>query len=95
MLPVLSAVLATLVVAPTALAQARQVRSSTPTFSRDIAPIISEHCAPCHRPGQAGPFNLLTYSDVRARARLIVDVTKRRYMPPWKPRPEKAGRSAA
>ena len=87
---VFSTVLATLVVAPMVLAQAGRPISN-PTYTRDVAPLIAEHCAPCHRPGQAGPFNLLTYSDVRARARLIVDVTKRRYMPPWKPAPGEGG----
>src|SRR5438128_10516416 len=29
---------------------------SNPTFSEDIAPIIFKNCAPCHRPGEAGPF---------------------------------------
>lgn len=31
------------------------------TFYRQIAPILFEYCAPCHRPGEAGPFPLLTY----------------------------------
>ena len=55
------------------------------TFTRDIAPIVFEHCAPCHRPGQAGPFDLLTYADLKKRAKLIAEVTERRYMPPWLP----------
>ena len=56
-----------------------------PTFSRDIAPIVFAHCAPCHRPGEIGPFSLLTYRDVRQRLSQIADVTARRVMPPWKP----------
>ncbi|HKV81576.1 MAG TPA: hypothetical protein VJP02_25740, partial [Candidatus Sulfotelmatobacter sp.] len=32
------------------------------TFDRDIAPIMFRSCAMCHRPGEAGPFLLLTYS---------------------------------
>lgn len=55
------------------------------TFTRDVAPLIFEHCAPCHRPGEIAPFSLLTYADVRRRARLIVEVTRSRQMPPWKP----------
>ncbi len=55
------------------------------TFNKDIAPLTNEYCAPCHRPGQAGPFSLLTYSDVKKRAGLIAAVTKSRYMPPWLP----------
>src|SRR5205823_14705548 len=41
------------------------------TFNRDIAPILFRYCAPCHRPGEAGPFPLLTYPDAKARARQI------------------------
>jgi hypothetical protein len=58
-------------------------RSGPPTFSRDIAPIVFKNCAPCHRPGEAGPFSLLTYQDVVRKARTIAAVTHSRYMPPW------------
>ena len=57
------------------------------TYHKDIAPILFEYCAPCHRPGEAGPFSLLTYADARKRAGLIAAVTRRRYMPPWLPEP--------
>ncbi len=56
-------------------------------FNHDIAPIVYKHCASCHRPGEAGPFSLLTYNDVKKRAGQIADVTRRRYMPPWLPEP--------
>src|ERR1043166_1102361 len=55
------------------------------TFHKEIAPILFQHCAPCHRPGQSGPFSLLTYEDARKRATQIATVTRRRYMPPWLP----------
>src|SRR5690349_13754084 len=56
----------------------------TVTFSKDVAPIVYARCAACHRPN--GPsFSLLSYDLVKARASLIADVTKRRYMPPWRP----------
>jgi tetratricopeptide (TPR) repeat protein len=70
---------------------AGQAPARPPTFSRDVAPIVFERCAGCHRPGQAAPFSLLTYEDVRRRARQIVEVTRRRYMPPWKPLPGYGG----
>ena len=57
------------------------------TFNKDVAPIIFEHCSTCHRPGEVGPFNLLTYEDARLRARLIADATEQRFMPPWMPEP--------
>jgi len=69
-----------------ALAMSLSVRAAPPvTFAHDIAPIVYEHCAPCHRPGEAGPFPLLTFEDVKKRATQIADVTRRRYMPPWPP----------
>jgi hypothetical protein len=55
------------------------------TFNKHIAPIVFTHCASCHRPGGTAPFTLLAYSDVKKRASLILDVTGRRYMPPWLP----------
>ena len=58
-----------------------------PTFTRDVAPLVFEHCAPCHRPGEAGPFPLLTYEQVVAHDLQIVDVTGSGYMPPWLPEP--------
>ena len=57
------------------------------TFHRHIAPILFERCAPCHRPGESGPFSLLSYDDARKHARDIGTVTSRRYMPPWLPEP--------
>ncbi len=61
-------------------------QSTSVTFGRDIAPIVFESCSPCHRPGESAPFSLLSYQDVRKRARQIVDVTESGYMPPWLPR---------
>jgi Flp pilus assembly protein TadD/mono/diheme cytochrome c family protein len=57
------------------------------TFYKHITPILYRSCAPCHRPGEAGPFSLLTYEDAKKHALQIVAVTRRRYMPPWLPEP--------
>jgi tetratricopeptide (TPR) repeat protein/mono/diheme cytochrome c family protein len=56
------------------------------TFNHDIAPILYRSCAHCHRPGEAGPFPLLTYADAKSHARQIAAVTKSRFMPPWLPK---------
>lgn len=61
--------------------------AATPTFNHDIAPILYEKCATCHRPGQVAPFPLLTYGDAAKRAGLIAIVTQKHYMPPWKAEP--------
>jgi len=58
--------------------------SKTVSFNRDIAPIIYSNCSSCHRPGEAAPFSLLSYSDVSKRGRTIAAVTASRIMPPWK-----------
>ncbi|MFN7981900.1 MAG: tetratricopeptide repeat protein [Vicinamibacterales bacterium] len=58
--------------------------ADTVTFSKDVAPIVFQHCTTCHRPGEIGPFSLLSYRDARQRMTLIVDTTSRRVMPPWK-----------
>lgn len=55
------------------------------SFYKHIAPIVYHSCAPCHRPGEPGPFSLLTYTDVRKHGQQIVSVIQRRYMPPWLP----------
>ena len=54
-----------------------------PTFTEHVAPIVFQHCAACHRPGEIGPFPLLTYQDVRKRSKLIAEVTGTKFMPPW------------
>jgi len=55
------------------------------TYYEHIAPIIRAKCAPCHRPGEAGPFSLLSYDDVAKRVSFIRDVVESGFMPPWKP----------
>ncbi len=57
--------------------------AGTVTFSETIAPIIHQNCTTCHRPGEAAPFSLISYEDVRRRGALIANVTESRYMPPW------------
>src|SRR4026209_2024148 len=66
---------------------ASTVAMAAPTFNKDIAPILYENCATCHRPVEVAPFSLLTYQVAAKRASLIATVTKKRYMPPWKPEP--------
>ncbi len=54
-----------------AIARTRMPAAQQTTFNRDIAPILFRYCTPCHRPGEAGPFPLVTYADAKARARQI------------------------
>ncbi|HAO67925.1 MAG TPA: hypothetical protein DCR17_14700 [Verrucomicrobiales bacterium] len=63
----------------------------TVTFNQHIAPILLEHCTPCHREGMSAPFQLLTYEDASRRAKQIKEVTESKYMPPWLPEPVDGG----
>src|SRR5687768_13764026 len=67
--------------------QTSEQTSAEVTFTRDISPIIFSACASCHRDGGPGPFGLTTYDEVRRRATQIAQVTKSRFMPPWKVEP--------
>ena len=47
--------------------------AAIPTYTKDVAPILFKNCTSCHRPGEIGPMSLLTYDDVRPRAKDIRD----------------------
>jgi hypothetical protein len=74
----------TLLVLLTLLIGTLPVCAQTPTYYKDIAPIILTHCAPCHQPKEAAPFSLLSYEDVAKRASFIKKVVTIHYMPPWR-----------
>ncbi|MGE3512958.1 MAG: tetratricopeptide repeat protein, partial [Vicinamibacterales bacterium] len=59
--------------------------TATPTFTRDVAPLLYSRCAPCHNPDGSAPFSVLDYGSVSPRAAAIADVTSRGVMPPWLP----------
>lgn len=61
--------------------------ASNPTFA-EVAPVIYKNCMPCHRPGESGPFSLLSYEDAKKNAKKIKFVTQTRYMPPWPADPD-------
>jgi hypothetical protein len=61
-----------------------QAFSQEVTYYKDIAPLVQKNCVPCHRPGEAGPFSLMTYEDVAKRANFIKKVVSSRFMPPWR-----------
>jgi tetratricopeptide (TPR) repeat protein len=67
------------------LVLSQAMRAEPVTFSRNIAPLVFTHCAPCHHAGGSAPFALLTYTDVAKHATQIAAVTRSRFMPPWPP----------
>jgi hypothetical protein len=68
-----------------ALAPLLQVPATPPTFHRDVAPLLQQHCATCHRPGEVAPFSLLSFADAKKRAGQIVERVDAGAMPPWIP----------
>ena len=56
---------------------------TVPTFTKDVAPIVFNRCASCHRPGEVAPMSLLTYNQVRPWVKSIVAKITSREMPPW------------
>src|SRR3954471_2274447 len=66
-----------------AAAQAPATTASIPPYTKDVAPVLFKNCTSCHRPGEIGPMSLLTYDDVRPRAKDIRDKIDDGDMPPW------------
>src|SRR5215470_8606501 len=53
------------------------------TFTKDVAPIIFDKCANCHRPGEVAPMPLTSYAEVRPWSKAIREAVVEREMPPW------------
>jgi mono/diheme cytochrome c family protein len=56
---------------------------AAPTFAKDVAPIIFNKCATCHRPGEAVPMSLTSYQEVRPWAKAVKEQIIEHTMPPW------------
>src|SRR5438552_3811103 len=62
-----------------------QTASAAVTFTKDVAPLIFQHCSECHRDGQTAPFSLLTYEQAKKHSPEIIKAISDRTMPPWLP----------
>ena len=60
-----------LLVVGTAPAMAAGNAEDTPTFTKDVLPILQRSCQNCHRPGTAAPMALLSYEQVRDRKSVV------------------------
>src|SRR5206468_1583737 len=59
-------------------------KTSNVTYYKEVLPILQKNCQDCHRPGEVGPFSLLTYRQAVNWAPDIKQYTQSRTMPPWK-----------
>jgi hypothetical protein len=66
-----------------AVGQAPAPSRRSPSFYKNILPILQQKCQSCHRPGEIAPFPLMTYKQTKSWVGAIrADVVNRK-MPPW------------
>ncbi|MGB2626213.1 MAG: cytochrome c [Candidatus Acidiferrum sp.] len=63
--------------------QASSDATSTPTYYRDILPVIQARCQVCHRTGGIAPMAFESFAQTRQFAAAIQTATEKRSMPPW------------
>ncbi len=67
---------------PIAYPMSEKHRQSPPDYATEIAPIIIQNCAECHRQGGVGPFALDSYIMVLGWSPMIKEVLLNKRMPP-------------
>lgn len=60
-----------------------QRSTASPTFYKDVLPILQDHCQSCHRPGESAPMALVTYEQTRPWAKKMAAAVEMKMMPPW------------
>ena len=60
-----------------------QSNQGTPTYYRDVLPILRGHCEVCHRTGGIAPMSFTSYQEARQYAEAIRFATQNKSMPPW------------
>ena len=63
-------------------------QAGSPSFTKDVAPIMFKSCVTCHRAGEIAPLSLMTYKEIRPWARAIREKVISREMPPWHADPQ-------
>jgi hypothetical protein len=61
------------------------VTAAAPSFTKDVAPVIADKCAGCHRIGGIAPFPLQTARQITTNADAIAAAVQAGLMPPWPP----------
>jgi len=56
--------------------------AKTPSYSRDIAPILKQHCVQCHHDGGIGPWSMNSHAMIQGWSPMIREVLMTQRMPP-------------
>jgi Copper type II ascorbate-dependent monooxygenase, C-terminal domain len=56
-----------------------------PTWSQDLAPLVSRSCSACHVEGGIAPFPLTTFAEAAPMAAALANAVQTKRMPPWMP----------
>jgi hypothetical protein len=59
--------------------------AQTPTWAKDIAPIMYKNCTSCHHAGGLAPMPLMTYTQAFNYKTMIKSYVDSKLMPPWPP----------
>ncbi len=62
--------------------QYNMVSSAGVSYSRDVAPILADNCATCHREGGIAPFSMDSHAMVQGWSPMIREVLMTKRMPP-------------
>lgn len=65
------------------IARSKKTASGKITYTKQIARLFQKNCQECHRPGEIGPFSLLTYRQATGWADMIQETVSSGRMPPW------------
>jgi hypothetical protein len=57
-------------------------KSTVPSYEKDIAPIIANNCATCHRDGGVAPFAMDSHTMIKGWSPMIREVVMTKRMPP-------------
>lgn len=60
-----------------------QDKEENAAYAKDVAPILTEKCVPCHQAGGIAPWAMDRYETVTGRSAMMREAIMTRHMPPW------------
>ena len=63
--------------------QERRPAHSKISYTKEVAPVLTEKCVACHQTGGVAPWAMTSYDVVKGFAPMIREVVRTKRMPPW------------